>query len=549
MRNRRLVVSAALVAAGIGLIPGTAQATGPVAPAGQGPAAFAAAQGKAGGQGKGEAVRSGADRTVVTSKADAAGNPDLAIELEAYANSAHEILLFSNVKSAAAALDITVDWGDGTTDKYAASGADVQYQTHMYAEVGTYKVKVTVKDTTNNVTAVNEVQFVTAGSEFTPHAPTRLLDTREGVGAAKAKVGAKGAVALKVGGSAKIPADVAAVALNVTVTSATDAGHIAVQPGKDFLPPKTSNLNYVAGQTVPNLVIVPVVDGYVHLVNGGWGPVDLIADVTGYFTRSAASGYAPLTPVRAVDTREGLGTAKGQVAGYGTFGVEVAGRHGIPKGATAVSLNLTATNPREAGHLTAFPSGQAAPSTSSVNFSAGQTVANSVIVPVGADGKISVRNGSWKGTDVVIDVVGYYSPESNAAFRPADEPFRFIDTREDAWYRTAGPVPAREYLPLPLMGDSAEPVTAWVLNATVTNTRGAGHLSVAPDPNTWTDYQKGQQVRPERPGSSSLNWTAGATVPNLVQTSGGKGDVIDFWNQGWEPVDVIVDCLGYYDTK
>ncbi|MCX5013072.1 hypothetical protein OG765_19070 [Streptomyces sp. NBC_00555] len=526
-----------------------AQAAGPVAPAGHGVAASAGTLGKAGVQGKAEPVRSAADRTVVTSQADAAGNPDLAIELHAYNNSAHEILLVNNVKSATAALDVTIAWGDGATDTYAASGADVQSKTHMYAEVGTYPVKVTVKDTTNNVTAVNEVKFVTAGSEFTAHAPTRLLDTREGVGAAKAKVGARGMVALKVGGSAKIPADVAAVALNVTVTNATDAGHIAVQPGKDYLPPKTSNLNYVAGQTVPNMVIVPVVDGYVHMVNGGWAPVDLIADVTGYFTHSAADGYAPLTPVRAVDTRQGLGTAKGQVAGYGTFGVEIAGRNGVPKGVSAVALNLTATNPQEAGHLTAFPSGQTAPSTSSVNFSAGQTVANSVIVPVGADGKISVRNGSWRPADVVIDVVGYYSPESNAAFRPADEPFRFIDTRQDAWYRTAGPVPAREYLLLPLMGDSTEPVTAWVVNATVTNTRGAGHLSVAPDPNTWTDYQKGLQVRPERPGSSSLNWTAGATVPNLVQTSGGKGDVIDFWNQGWEPVDVIVDCLGYYDTK
>ncbi|MEU9231242.1 hypothetical protein [Streptomyces subrutilus] len=537
------------MAAGIGLIPGTAQAADPVAPGGLGVAASAGTPGKAGEQGKAEAVRSGADRTVVTSGAAVAGNPDLAIELDAYHNSAHEVLLVTNVKSAAAALEVTIAWGDGTTEKYTASGADVQSRSHLYAEVGTYPVKVTVQDTTNNVTAVNEVEYVTDGSEFTPHAPTRLLDTREGVGAAKAKVRAKGMVALKVGGSAKIPADVAAVALNVTVTNAAEAGHIAVQPGKDFIPPKTSNLNYVAGQTVPNLVIVPVVDGYVHLVNGGWAPVDLIADVTGYFTHSAAGGYAPLTPVRAVDTRAGLGTAKGQVAGYGTFGVEVAGLAGIPKGATAVALNLTATNPQEAGHLTAYPSGQAAPSTSSVNFAAGQTVANSVIVPIGPDGRITIRNGSWKPADVVIDVVGTYSPTSNAAFRAADEPFRMIDTRQDAWYRTAGPVPAREYLLLPLMGDSAEPVTAWVLNATVTNTRGAGHLSVAPDPNTWADYQKGLQVRPERPGSSALNWTAGATVPNLVQTSGGKGDVIDFWNQGWEPVDVIVDCLGYYETK
>ncbi|MFI5670584.1 hypothetical protein [Streptomyces sp. NPDC051704] len=98
------------------------------------------------------------------------------------------------------------------------------------------------------------------------------------------------------------------------------------------------------------------------------------------------------------------------------------------------------------------------------------------------------------------------------------------------------------------MGDSPKPVDGWVLNATVTNTKGAGFLSVAGDPNTWPDYQKGIAVKPPRPVSSALNWTAGTTAANLVQTSGGKGDVIDFWNQGWEGVDVVVDCLGFYES-
>ncbi|MFE6848118.1 hypothetical protein [Streptomyces sp. NPDC057686] len=80
---------------------------------------------------------------------------------------------------------------------------------------------------------------------------------------------------------------------------------------------------------------------------------------------------------------------------------------GIPAGVSAVALNVTVTNPREAGHLTVFPSGQTAPTTSNLNFTAGQTIANSVIVPVGADGKIDVRNGAWAGTDVIVDVVGY----------------------------------------------------------------------------------------------------------------------------------------------
>ncbi|WP_328741012.1 hypothetical protein OHA91_38535 [Streptomyces erythrochromogenes] len=88
--------------------------------------------------------------------------------------------------------------------------------------------------------------------------------------------------------------------------------------------------------------------------------VDLIADVTGYFDRSAAGRYTSLNPVRFVDTRVGLGAARGQVAGQGTFAVQITGRSGIPSGATALALNVTVTNPKQAGHLTVFPRGQAA---------------------------------------------------------------------------------------------------------------------------------------------------------------------------------------------
>ncbi|WP_162688458.1 MULTISPECIES: PKD domain-containing protein [unclassified Streptomyces] len=557
MRNRRLVVSAALVAAGVGLVPGTAQAAGPAAPAAHGVAAPGTTADRAGGP-TSETFHSAGDRTVVTPSAGAetgkgasaraqgaAGQAAPVIELDAYAVSAHKIDLVTAVTGAGADLDVTVSWGDGVTENPTASGGDHRNLVHTYAEVGAYTVTVTVKDTKNNVQAVNQIEVVTAGGEFTPVAPARLLDTRAGIGGAKAKVGGRGSVSLKIGGTGAIPAGVTAVVLNVTVTNTTEAGHIAVQPGRDYVDPETSNLNYTAGQSVPNLVIVQVKDGWVHLVNGGWAPVDLIADVTGYFTASSASGYTTLSPVRAVDTRSGLGAPKGQVAGQANLGVTVADRNGVPKGATAVALNLTVTNPKEAGHLTVYPGGQQAPSTSSVNFAAGQTVANSVIVPVGPDGKIVVRNGSWQPADVVIDVVGYYSPDSQAALWPIG-PYRLIDTREDTWYRKAGPVAAREYLPLPLMGDSASPVDGWALNVTVTNTRDVGFLSVSPDPNTWPDYQKGTQVTPARPVSSSLNWTAGQTVPNLVQTSGGKGDVIDFWNQGWQSVDVVVDSLGIY---
>ncbi|MER5759631.1 hypothetical protein [Streptomyces sp. NPDC002082] len=547
------------MAAGVGLLPGIAQAA-PAAPGGPGAAQPDLGPLAAGGP-ESETVHSSADRTVVTPLAGAgsgaagaqgqlsAASPT--VELGAKAITAHKMNLAVVAMSEDAELDVTVDWGDGTkTDRHgsASQGSERWDIKHTYALLGPYSIKVTVKDTTHGVQAVNEVEFTTAGTEFTSHTPTRLLDTRAGVGAKKAKVAGRSSVALKVAGAAHVPAGVRAVVLNVTVTNTTGPGHISVQPKKDWAETvQTSNVNYLAGQSVPNLVIATVgADGFVHLFNGGWESVDLLADVTGYFTASEADGYTALNPTRVVDTREKLG---GKTPGYGTFDVAIAGAGRVPKGATAVALNLTVTNPIQSGHLTAYPAGQQAPATSSVNFAPGQTVANSVIVPVGADGKITVRNGSWESTDVVIDVVGYYGAGSLAAYEPAVVSYRTMDTRKDTWWsgNKSGPVPARSYLPVYLPHDEdADPVVAWVLNATVTNTTGEGFLSVAADHNEWSDYEADTATMPERPVSSALNWTAGATVPNLVQTTVGQGMHVDFWNQGWKSVDVIVDVQGKY---
>jgi hypothetical protein len=43
-----------------------------------------------------------------------------------------------------------------------------------------------------------------------------------------------------------------------------------------------SNLNLVTGQTAPNLVVVPVINGKVSFYNNA-GSVNLIADVAGYY--------------------------------------------------------------------------------------------------------------------------------------------------------------------------------------------------------------------------------------------------------------------------
>jgi hypothetical protein len=91
-------------------------------------------------------------------------------------------------------------------------------------------------------------------------------------------------VQLQVTGRGGVPASgVSAVALNVTVTEPTSPGWVNVY-GDGTSRPLASNLNFVPGQTVPNMVIAPVgANGMVDLYNGSGGTIQLIADVSGYY--------------------------------------------------------------------------------------------------------------------------------------------------------------------------------------------------------------------------------------------------------------------------
>ncbi|MGW7441583.1 hypothetical protein [Streptomyces sp. NPDC054849] len=370
-------------------------------------------------------------------------------------------------------------------------------------------------------------------SRFVPHGPSRFLDTRDGTGATKQRVGPGGVVTLQVAGVKGIPADgVTAVVMNVTAVQPTEAGHVMVYPNGQPTP-KVSNLNFAPGQIVPNLVTVPVVNGKVDLRNNA-GSVDLIADVTGYYTDRAGAGSAlnPVTPSRFLDTRDGTGAKKERVGPGGIVTLQVAGVKGIPAdGVTAVVMNVTAVHPTEAGHVTVYPNGQAAPGVSNLNFTPGQIVPNLVTVPV-VNGKVDLRNNSGS-VDLIADVTGYYSPTGSAF--SAGAPVRLLDTRDGTGAR-AGAVGGGSIVSLQVAGVEGVPltgVTAVVLNVTVTNPSQAGHLVVHP-------HGTG------RPNVSNLNYTAGQTVSNLVVVPVVDGRVTFFNNSG--AVDVIADLNGYFTS-
>jgi hypothetical protein len=100
------------------------------------------------------------------------------------------------------------------------------------------------------------------GSGFRAIDPARLFDTRptepQGtVPVAKQRYGGATELRVKVTDVSGVPrSGVAAVSLNITVTETSGPGFVTVYPCGAR--PGASNLNFVAGQTVPNAVIAPV---------------------------------------------------------------------------------------------------------------------------------------------------------------------------------------------------------------------------------------------------------------------------------------------------
>ena len=551
----------------VALAPAAAFAAGTGATAHGFSAASAAANAKAFQRAGFTTYKSPASKSVVVhssaraaASATSSATTTPAVALAAVALSALSVQLTSSFTwPETATLSGTIDWGDGTASSTfgSASGAS-SVESHSYAKPGTYTITETVTDGTTTVS--NTDAFTTAGNDYTADGPTRLLDTRTTTGGHDAPVTRDQTVKVKIAGNGDIPSDVTAVVLNLTATNSTRSGNVtAYDDGDAGGVPETSNVNYGKGTTTANLAVVPVgADGYIDLYNSmaTAGSVDLIADVEGYFTATEASGYSSLTdPYRLLDTRTTTGGHDGQVTPGSTVQVQVAGADAeLPStGITAVSVNITVTNTQGGGFLTAYADGASTvPTASNINFGKGGTVANADIVPVGSDGEIDIHNGEvvGSGVEVIVDVNGYYSADGASSYVPI-EPIRLEDTRQDGDTLGEG-----EYLPLPLgIGiDSTGNLvydpsyTSFVLNATVTNTKSAGFLTVAPDPNSISAYEAGTQVAPTPPNISTLNWTAGQTVPNLVQAGTGSTGIVDFFNRGTRNADLVVDMFGFYQN-
>jgi hypothetical protein len=114
--------------------------------------------------------------------------------------------------------------------------------------------------------------------------------------------------------------------------------------------------------------------------------------------------FFTVAPCRALDTR----TTGGAISCGTARDVVMAGTCGVPSDASAVSLNVTVTQPTAAGNVRVYATGAPAPTVSSLNYSAGQTRGNNAIAPLSAAGQMAVFCSPLGTTHVVVDVNGYF---------------------------------------------------------------------------------------------------------------------------------------------
>jgi glucose/arabinose dehydrogenase len=391
---------------------------------------------------------------------------------------------------------------------------------------GDYAVTVIADDAAGNTVSASagSVKVVWADvappvlpDGFTPIAPQRLLDTRNGTGAPAIALTPNVPLRLQVAGVTGIPVGATGVAVNVTAVGSRGAGYVTAYPCGSAAP-VVSTLNLQPGGTEANLAVVRLdTTGGICFVSSQH--TDLVVDASAVVV-PGGDGYAGISPVRVVDTRNGTGLAAGLITPGQIVQIPLDAAS-APADASAVVANVTVTEPSGAGYLTVFPCAQGAPLASNVNFSAGQTVSNLVMVGLDVHRQLCATTNAT--LHLVVDVSGWVTKIGGAPVQVT--PFRTLDTR------TTVPLAAGQTVRLDASAMGAPSgATALIANITAVDTAAAGYVTVVP-------------CEAGTPPVSNVNFAASDTRPVLTMTTLGASRMVCVHTS--QPIDLLVDVQGW----
>ncbi len=373
------------------------------------------------------------------------------------------------------------------------------------------------------------------GQRFTAADPVRVLDTRSGLGAPTGRLGPGRALDLQVVGAAGVPAGATAVVLNVTGVDATASTDLRTYPTPvtNRPAPTVSTLNLDRGSTRANLVTVAVGNlGKVRLRNSS-GSVHVLADLAGWYAPTAASTFRAVDPVRLLDTRRGAPVGPG-----GRFDLRVGGAGPVPADATAVALTVTAVGATAETDVRAYPASAdtaAVPQVSNLNVGSADAVPNLVVVRVGTDGTVRLRNASGR-VHLIADLAGYYSADPAGDLFRAVTPRRVLDTRLRLGTAAGSPVRLGPGATTTLTVGGATGVPR-AASAAVLNLTGVSATAR-------TDLRAYPATAAAPPVVSNLNLDRGSTAADLAVVKLGGGAVRIRNASG--TVGVVVDAAGWF---
>ncbi|MBB4910846.1 hypothetical protein [Actinophytocola algeriensis] len=293
-----------------------------------------------------------------------------------------------------------------------------------------------------------------------------------------------------------VPAGASAAFVELTVpSSATATGWFTATP-TGAAASTVGVINYENRQNSATGAVLPLTtDTRITFTNKGSAPAHLVADIFGYFTRTATAGAG----MRPVTTRLYSGT----LGANAVVDVQVGGTNGLPtRGIAGAMLSMQAGGGTSYGALRAWSTGGTEPGVAHTQYNATTHHRASVVVKPGTDGKVRIKNYGSAATLIYIDLEGWFSDPQTV-------------------------VPPRQNTPIRLLQAKIQPgqSLATVEYAYVDN---LGKVVVAhqPDPNNTYDVQY-QTISGNEAFSGPAALTHGAA--GVVQVAAQYGDGGDVW--------------------
>lgn len=366
---------------------------------------------------------------------------------------------------------------------------------------------------------------------LTPVTPVRVYDSRTKTPAIEAGK----TVRIKIGGANGVPTNAGAAMLNVTAAYPSAPGFLTVYPC-DIGRPRTSNVNYIAGETRAGAVFSRVAaNGDVCVYTSA--RTGVVVDLNGYVAR--LGDPSALDPKRVVDTRPGAVTdVAGTPKGKRTELLIPFRSLGFIEGGDVI-MNITTVGADAPGHITVGGCGgdedRFGVRASVVNYVPGRAQANLAFIHVNESTICLVASAP---THIIVDLVGFMDPPSGLLPGPPTYG-RLLDTRagqktSDGEFQGVGRVKANVPLKLKVRDRlDADGATAAALNVTAVKESDNGHITVYPCGDT-------------APVASNLNYTAGTAIANVALSkldADGNVCIVSYVD-----TDLVVDLAAFTST-